>query len=89
MSGQDGAGTVKLLGEDEAREGVSQGKWSKGEQKLSPGGSAARPSAGRPDGKDDVLSALIAALGEPGGESFRSHLAPTAVEKNHKSRCTS
>ncbi len=62
MSGEDGAGAVELLGEDEAGEGMSQSKGSKGEQELSPRAGTIGPSAGRAHCKNDVLSALIAAL---------------------------
>lgn len=89
MSGEDGAGAVELLGEDEAGEGMSQSKGSKGEQELSPRAGTNGPSAGRAHGKNDVLSAVIAALGEPGGEGFRRHRASAAVEQDDKRGHTS
>lgn len=89
MTGEDGAGAVELLGEDEAGEGMSQSQGSKREQELSPRAGAFGPSAGRAHGKNDVLRALIAALGEPGGESFGRHLASAAVEQNGKRGRTS
>ena len=88
MTGEDGAGAVELLGEDEAGEGMSQSKGSKGEQELSPRAATIGPSAGRAHGKNDVLRALIAALREPGGESFGRHLASAAVEENDKGGCS-
>jgi len=89
MAGEDGAGAVELLGQDQAGEGMSEGEGPEGKEKLGPRPSGFRPPAGRAYRKDDVLGALIAPGPEPGSEGFRRHLAAAVVEENNHRRGSS
>ena len=61
---------VELFGDDEAGQGVGQRHGSQRELQMSPFKSGRGPSAGRTDGEDDVLGALVAARAQPGGEGL-------------------
>ncbi len=73
---------VELLGEDEARESVSEREGPQREKQGGAGAGLFGPAIGRPNGEDYVLRALIATVVEPGGEAFGSELATAAIKKN-------
>jgi len=81
MAGENRKCAIELLGHDEARESVGHGHGSQREQQLSAQTRDFGPSAGRANGEDNLLRALVAAFAEPCGKTFRSHLAATAIEQ--------
>jgi hypothetical protein len=73
---------VKLLGHDEAGEGVGQGEGTEGEQELGALAGGGGPAVRGADGEGDVLGAFIAAGVEPLGKDAGAHLASAGIEQH-------
>lgn len=82
VAGEDGGGTVNLLSQDEARDGVCEGERAEREKQVGSLAGRGRPSAGGADRKDDVLRSAIALRAQPGGKAFRGELTPATVEQD-------
>jgi len=86
VSREDCTGSIKLFGEDEAGEVVSEGDRAEGEQKAGLGSfdCGGTPTVCGADGEGDVLDSLIAAGAQPGGEFGGGELAAAAVEEHRE-----
>ncbi len=82
----DCTSAIELFGQDEAGEFVGHGDGAKRECEMSAGFGGGGPAAVRADGEDEVLVALIATLGKPGGEVFRGELAAAGIEEDEEGR---
>ena len=85
MASQNRVCAVKLFRGHNACERVGHGHRSKREQELCLLQRCIRPAIRWPDGKNNMLSALVAARTNPCGEHLRCHLLAAAI-KHHKDR---
>ena len=63
---------------------MGQSHGPEGKLKISALAGRVGPAAGRADGEDDVLGALVAAAAEPGGEGFGTHLLAAAIQEHNQ-----
>jgi hypothetical protein len=82
VAGEDGEGSVELLGEDYAGEFVGQGDESEREEEVGAGSSVGGPAVGGADGEDEALGAFVAETADAGGEVFGRELLAAAVEED-------
>jgi hypothetical protein len=68
VAGEDGEGTVDLLGEDDASEFMRQGNVAEREDEAGAGASGGGPAVVGADGEHDGLRAGVAEAAEVGGE---------------------
>ena len=87
MACEDCKCAIDLLGQNQARERVSQGHRPEGEQESGSLAGCVTPSVGWPDGKDDLLRAAVATSSEPFGECLGGERTTAAVEQNGHCRC--
>jgi len=78
---------VDLFSEHEARESMRESEGAEGEEQGCAFARFVGPSVGRTDGKDDLLSAVIALAAEPFCERFGGHLSSAGVEEDFDCRC--
>jgi len=79
---QDCTGAVELFGENEAGEFVGHGDWAKRQAEVGLGKSWFGPSVGWPDGENEMLGALVAAVSEPVGQIGGGQLFPPGIKQD-------
>jgi len=84
--GEDGEGTVDLLGEDGAGEGVGEGDGAEGDDERGAGAGGGGPAVCGADGEDEGLGAGVTLAADVGGEFFAGELLAAAIEKDEDGR---